>query len=160
MEIKKRFDNIPILVRFKKWCYSCLDIVKSLEYNNENKVIINQVVRSATSSYMNYRTVNRAKSKADMINKLKIVEEETDETIGWLEMIQNRNSTNTSYVRKEADELLRIVVSSIVTLRKNDSNNRTMNNRTMNSSFRLFKSFFVQIIQIILRSDYSNYSNH
>jgi four helix bundle protein len=119
MEIKKRFDNTPILVRFKKWCYSCLDIVKSLEYNNENKVIINQVVRSATSSYMNYRTVNRAKSKADMINKLKIVEEETDETIGWLEMIQDRNNTDTSYVCKEADELLRIVVSSIATLRRN-----------------------------------------
>lgn len=96
MEVKKRFDNTTLLERFKKWCYSCLDIVKSLEYNNENKVIINQVVRSATSSYMNYRTVNRAKSKADMINKLKIVEEETDETIGWLEMIQDRNCNHSS----------------------------------------------------------------
>jgi four helix bundle protein len=113
MEEKKRFDNTPILLRFKKWCYSCLDIVKLLEYNNENKVIINQVVRSTTSSYINYRTVNRAKSKSDMINKLKIVEEETDETIGWLEMIQDRNNVDTSHVLKEADELLRIVVSSI-----------------------------------------------
>ncbi len=118
MEIKKRFDNTPLLERFKKWCYSCLDKVKSLENNNENKVIINQLVRSATSSYMNYRTVNRAKSKADMINKLKIVEEETDESIGWLEMIQDRNNIKTSDVCKEADELLKIVVSSIATLRK------------------------------------------
>ena len=119
MESKKRFDNTALMTRFKKWCYTCLDVVKSLENNNENRVIINQVVRSATGSYMNYRTVNRAKSNADMINKLKIVEEETDESIGWLEMIQDRNNINTSAVRKEADELLRIVVSSIATLRKN-----------------------------------------
>ncbi len=41
-----------------------------------------------------------AKSKADMINKLKIVEEETDESIGWLEMIQDRFKINKSLWRK------------------------------------------------------------
>ncbi|MBC7885419.1 MAG: four helix bundle protein [Saprospiraceae bacterium] len=119
MEQKGRFDNTALITRFKKWCYNCLNIVKSLENSNENRVIINQLIRSSTGSYMNYRSVNRAKSKADMIHKLKIVEEETDESIGWLEIIQDRSNLHTSDLQKEADELLRIVVSSIATLRRN-----------------------------------------
>jgi four helix bundle protein len=35
----------------------------------------------------NYRAACRAKSTADMINKLKIVEIESDETAYWLEII-------------------------------------------------------------------------
>ena len=120
MESKKRFDNSELLNRFKSWCYTCLNVVKSLENNNENRVIINQLIRSSTGSYMNYRSVDRAKSKADMIHKLKIVEEETDESIGWLEIIQDRNNLTTSDLQKEADELLRIVVASIATLRRNN----------------------------------------
>jgi four helix bundle protein len=119
MEYKKRFDNSELLKRFKNWRYDCLNVVKSLEINNENKVITHQLIRSSTSSYMNYRTVNRAKSKADMIHKLKIVEEETDETIGWLEIIQDRNSVATESLQNEGVELLRIVVSSVATLRRN-----------------------------------------
>ena len=119
METKNRFDNTALLTRFKSWCYACLDILKSLENNNENRVVINQLIRSSTSSYMNYRTVNRAKSKADMINKLKIVEEETDESIGWLEILQDRNNTNTSDQQREGTELLKIIVSPIATLRRN-----------------------------------------
>jgi four helix bundle protein len=46
------------------------------------------LIRSSSSVGANYRAAQRAKSIADFINKLKIVEEETDETIYWLELFQ------------------------------------------------------------------------
>ena len=51
-------------------------------------VLAKQILRSSTSIGANYRAVCRAKSTADFINKLKIVEEETDETIYWLEVLE------------------------------------------------------------------------
>jgi hypothetical protein len=53
-----------------------------------------------------------------MINKLKIVEEELDESIGWLEMMHERNTrVKTDIEQKEGNELLSIVASSIRTLK-------------------------------------------
>ena len=84
--------------------------------------IAKQIVRSSTSIGANYRAACRAKSTADFINKLKIVEEETDETIYWLEILEE-----SSLVRKdklsdlmiETNEILSIIVASINTSRKN-----------------------------------------
>jgi len=113
------FDKAALTMRFKIWCYETLDRVRELPSNQENRVISNQIIKSATSSYMNYKAACRAKSTADMINKLKIVEEETDETCGWLEIISDRNKeADTSKEQKEGDELLRITVASIITLRR------------------------------------------
>lgn len=114
------FDRNALIRRFKSWCYNCLDRARELQHTPENKVVSNQIIRSATSSYMNYKAACRAKSNADMIYKLKIVEEETDETCGWLEVMSDRNKeADTRMERKERDELLRIIVASIKTLRNN-----------------------------------------
>jgi four helix bundle protein len=51
-------------------------------------IIARQIIRLATSIGANYRAACRAKSTPDMLNKLKIVEEESDETIYWLELLQ------------------------------------------------------------------------
>ena len=56
-----------------------------------------------------------------MINKLKIVEEEGDETIYWLELIEESLSLNfdkLTLLKKETNEIVSMVVSSINTLRK------------------------------------------
>ena len=112
------FDKQALIDRFKVWCYRCLDKIRMLPPNSENRVFTNQSIRSCTSSYMNYKAACRAKSKADMINKLKIVEEELDESIGWLEMMQERNAEIiTMNEQKEGTELLSIVVASIRTLK-------------------------------------------
>ena len=87
------FNKSALIERFKKWCFGCLDKIRELPQNSENKVFSNQSIRSCTSSYMNYKAACRAKSIADMIYKLKIVEEELDESIGWLDMMQERNDT-------------------------------------------------------------------
>jgi len=70
----------------------------------------------------NYRASQRAKSTADFIYKLKIVEEETDESIYWLELFQEVLDPRKKQIQtliKEANELLAIVVASIKTARKN-----------------------------------------
>lgn len=83
-------------------------------------VISKQIVRSATSVGANYRSACRAKSKADFINKLKIVEEETDETHFWLEVLEESGllmNDKTTKLKKEVNEILAITVASIKTLR-------------------------------------------
>ncbi len=46
-----------------------------------------QLIRSATSVGANYRSACRGKSTADVIAKLSLVEEETDESLYWMELI-------------------------------------------------------------------------
>jgi len=111
------FDSESLIQRFKIWCYSTLDQMKQMPQTVENRVFLNQCIRSSTSSYMNYRAACRAKSTADMIYKLKIVEEELDESIGWLDISQERNKLNFSNEIKEGGELLAITVTSIKTLK-------------------------------------------
>ena len=56
-------------------------LTKELPYNAVNREYFHQIIRSSASVGANYRAVRRAKSDADFLNKLKIVEEEADETI-------------------------------------------------------------------------------
>ena len=79
-----------------------------------------QLLRSGTSVGANYRAVCRAKSTADFLNKLRIVEEECDESLFWMELLVDNNlvkASRLSALMKEADELLAIVVSSAKTAR-------------------------------------------
>jgi four helix bundle protein len=79
-----------------------------------------QLLRSGTSVGANYRAVCRAKSNSDFINKLRIVEEECDESLFWMEMLVENNLVKVSQLydlMKEADEILAIVVASAKTAR-------------------------------------------
>ena len=84
----------------------------ALEYD-----VKRQLVRSCSSAAANYRAACRAKSRADFIYKLKIVEEETDETLFWLEFLRDLGTTLAHHEssEKEYKELLAITVSSIKT---------------------------------------------
>jgi four helix bundle protein len=98
-----------------------MDFIESLPDTRENRIISNQVLRSSSSVGANYRAARRAKSPRDFINKLKIVEEEIDETIYWLEILKRRKCGKNEelvYVSGEASELLSIFVSSIKTARE------------------------------------------
>jgi four helix bundle protein len=83
-------------------------------------VIGRQLLRSGTSIGANYRSACRGKSKADVISKLAIVEEEADETIYWLELLVASKIVEPSRVNallKECNEIVAMVVASIKTLR-------------------------------------------
>ena len=94
---------------------------KSLPSNRVNDAIVRQLVRSSTSIGANYRAACRAKSTADFINKLKIVEEETDETEYFLdvlyEMDKGQNKDVLKILLKEVGELLAIYVASLKSMR-------------------------------------------
>jgi four helix bundle protein len=84
------------------------------------KTLGRQLLRSGTSVGANYRAVCRAKSNADFINKLRVVEEECDESLFWMELLVENNLVKPARLNdlmKEADEILSIVVASAKTAR-------------------------------------------
>ena len=79
-----------------------------------------QIIRSSSSVGANYRASQRAKSQNDFINKLKIVEEECDETIYFLQLISAVNEKYKHLLQpliNEGTEILKIIVASIKTTR-------------------------------------------
>ncbi|MCB6974619.1 MULTISPECIES: four helix bundle protein [Butyricimonas] len=106
----------------KKLGLGVIRFVEVLPQNNASRVIINQILRCALSVGANYRAVCRAKSDKDFIHKMKIVEEECDETIYWLEIIEESGLAKVEPIaplRKEAREILAMIVASIDTVSKN-----------------------------------------
>lgn len=89
------------------------------------KPYANQLIRASSSVGANYRAACRAKSGRDFLNKLKIVEEECDECMFFLELICDLKSDFREAIApiwKEANEILSIIVSSIGTTRKSLNN--------------------------------------
>jgi four helix bundle protein len=74
-------------IRTKKLALEVIRFIESVPKGMTSEIIGKQVVRSATSVAANYRSACRARSRADFVNKLGLVEEEADETLFWLEML-------------------------------------------------------------------------
>ena len=111
-------------LRLKKFSIRIIKMTEAMRKDDAKSVLSKQIIRSATSSAANYRAACRAKSTPDFINKLKIVEEETDETMFWLEVIDECEYFKKGKLNeliKENEELLKIVVASLKTS-KNNSN--------------------------------------
>lgn len=112
-----------------------LEIIKLAEHLPNNRVgwtFTDQIVRSSTSVAANYRAVCRAKSDKDFISKMETVIEEADETLFWLEMIEEtgimnddlglRNEITNHHsqifnLKIEANELVSIFVASAKTVK-------------------------------------------
>jgi four helix bundle protein len=108
-------------LRTKKFSLRIIKLVGALPKTAEGRAIGNQLIRSGTSVGANYRAVCRARSKADFIAKLGIVEEETDECLFWLELIIEAGLIEEELIQAlytEANEILSIVVTSIKSARK------------------------------------------
>lgn len=108
--------------RTKRFAIEIINIVGKMPRKTAAFVIEKQIIRSATSIGANYRAACRARSRAEFISKMGIVEEETDETLYWLEILIESNliaEDLVKYLIKEANELLSIIVASIKTARSN-----------------------------------------
>lgn len=70
----------------------------------EGRVVKNQITKAGTSIGANYREANRARSRADFNNKIKICESEASETQYWLEVIIDVNWLSWEKVRPEYEE--------------------------------------------------------
>ncbi len=105
-------------LRFRKFSTRIIKMVDKLPNTISGKAIGAQIVRSGTSPGANYRAACRAKSDKDFINKLKIVEEELDETEYWIEVISDVELIKPELLaelQKENKELLAIITQSIIT---------------------------------------------
>ncbi len=106
--------------RTKKLAINIIRLCSTLPNKQEFWVISRQLIRAATSVGANYRAVCRAKSTPDFINKLAIVEEEADESIYWLELLEELDIKNDvlSHSKKEMNEILSIVIASKKTAKR------------------------------------------
>jgi len=106
--------------RTKGLALEVIKLVDELPRGRTTDILTGQLARAATSVASNYRAACRAKSTADLISKLGNVEEESDETGFWLEMLVDAKKVAMNRVAamiREANEILAMTVASIKTLR-------------------------------------------
>jgi len=114
-------DEEDLKRRTKQFALRVIRLVEALPRTRTAQVIGNQLLRSATSVAANYRAACRARSQADFVHKLGLVEEEADESLFWLEMVVETELMPSSRVQdlvQEADELTAIFVASRKTAKK------------------------------------------
>ncbi|OJV38759.1 MAG: four helix bundle protein [Bacteroidales bacterium 36-12] len=107
--------------RLKNFALRIIKLSNSLPNNITGKTLGNQIIRSGTSPGANYRSACVGKSEKDFLNKLKMVEEELDETLYWLELIIESGLIKPHLLQdliQENEGLLKIIVSSITTVKK------------------------------------------
>ncbi len=115
--------------RTKAFALRILKLVDALPKTTAGRAFASQIVRSGTSVAANYRSACRAKSTADFVAKMSIVEEEADETLFWLELLEESElvtATKLTAIKQEANELIAITVASIKTARRNRGSNSAL----------------------------------
>ena len=106
--------------RTKAYALRIIRLVDALPASRSADVLGKQLLRAGTSVGANYRAACRARSHADFISKLGIVEEECDESLYWMEILVGAKKVAASRVADlmdEGNELLSIVVASLRTSR-------------------------------------------
>ena len=101
--------------RTKEFGLHIIKLVEELPKSKVGDVIGRQLLRSATSVGANYRAACRARSQADFVSKICVVEEEADESGYWLELLMDAKviaETDISPLLKEAYELTAIFAAS------------------------------------------------
>jgi four helix bundle protein len=104
--------------RTKRFALQVIRLCRNTKPSQEGRIIVRQLLRSATSVAANYRAVCRARSRPDFISKLGIVPEEADESLFWLELLLEAEIAPPDVIKlsiKEANELVSIFVTSLRT---------------------------------------------
>ena len=121
----KHMDENLFKRRTKQLALRVINAVEGLSKNRTADVIGRQPIRSGASIGANYRAACRGKSTADVIAKLRIVEEEADESAYWMELLMESglvSEARLSELLQETNEILAMTVASIRTLQKRNGN--------------------------------------
>ena len=114
-------DKLELIKRTRNFAIRVFKLVERFPKTKGASVISYQLLKAASSTAANYRSACRAKSKADFQNKLKIVEEEADESNFWLSFSKElgilKNDPELDALIKESDELVAIFTQSLITLK-------------------------------------------
>lgn len=111
--VKMTSDELK--ARTKQFALRIIKLTEALPKTMTADVIGRQLLRSATSVAANYRSACRARSRADFVSKITVVEEEADETMFWLELIVESGLVSENRLAdlyKEAKELTAIFTAS------------------------------------------------
>jgi four helix bundle protein len=87
----------------------------------ELRIIGRQFLRSGTSVAANYREASRARSDAEFISKIEMCAQESDETLLWMELLDEEcgiQSENLTFLLKESDELIAIFTTMSKNVKK------------------------------------------
>src|SRR5215510_8443956 len=120
-----------------------LKLVAALPKTVAGKVIGGQLAQAGTSVPANYRAACRARSKAEFISRLGVVEEEADESEFWLELIVDSELMKAVVVEPlitEAHQLVAIMTSSRITASRNERNAKLSTSRDRKSKIKTQKS--------------------
>ena len=103
-----------MMLRTKRFALAVIRLYASLSRSTVDQVLGKQVLRSATSIGAHYREACRAKSNADFVSKIEGALQELDETVYWLELLQESfpvKSDQIGSLTTEANELISIFVT-------------------------------------------------
>lgn len=106
--------------RTKRAAIQVIFLTRKFDNKKELQVITYQIVKSATSVAANYRAASRAISEKALYSKMKIVEEEADETVFWIEVLQEiapQLKLELKRLGSEYEEILKIIAKTNYTLR-------------------------------------------
>ena len=109
-----------------------LKLIDSLPDSRSGRVLVGQLGRSGTSVGANYRAACRSRSTAEMISKLSVVEEESDESAFWMELIVDHGlmpADKAASLLQEAGELTAIMVASRKTMLANNRESKIKNRK-------------------------------
>lgn len=107
--------------RTKAFGLRVIRLIGSIPSGKVGDTLGRQLLRWATSVGVNYRAAQRARSKAEFLAKLGIVEEESDESSYWIELLMESGlvkPARLSELLNESNEPTAIVVASIRTARR------------------------------------------
>ena len=114
-ESEKVVRTADLKARTKQFALRVMKMVDALPRTIQGRAIAKQIIRSATSVAANYRAACRARSRAEFIAKIGVVEEEADESCFWLELIIDSGLLTDERIRpllSEAGELVAIMAAS------------------------------------------------
>jgi four helix bundle protein len=118
-------NGSDLRARTKAFALAVIRFVEILPKTQTAAIIGRQLIRSGASVGANYRAARRARSNADFIAKLGIVEEEIDECAYWLELLLESDTVSRERIaplHTEADELTAIIVTAITSAKQHKAN--------------------------------------
>ena len=114
-------DGRYLKVRTKQFALEIIRLYASLPKKTEALVLGKQFLRSGTSVGAHYREAQRARSNAESISKFEGGMQELEETLYWLELLEESGiavGDRVSILQKEANELMAIMVASVKTAKR------------------------------------------
>lgn len=121
-------DKTELKKRTQRFSIDIIKLIETFPSNRSLNVLANQLLRCSTSVGANYRSACRGKSTADFINKIVIVEEEADESVYWLELMEEAGLVSRDEIypfKKEANELTAIFTAIGKTAKANQRNSES-----------------------------------